>query len=179
MDNLQVSAAFSHHHKSFFLLQKETMTESYSWSTHREDLALGYLPPTLASTIQLMHLRLREHQEAGVGQKDSKSQGTRTSGKLCLLVVTGKSEQHDWVSKTRTIPTTVGVLSAMGNISWSPTLGEELPLLATSERRRISLPPEPGPDWLPSTKQPALKTYMLVTLNRLHLFLRIHGTTMI
>lgn len=61
MDNLQASAAFASHHKSFFLLWKEIMTEGYSWSTRREDLTLGYLTPSLTSTTQLLQLRLREH----------------------------------------------------------------------------------------------------------------------
>lgn len=36
-----------------------------------------------------------------------------------------ESEQQGWVNKTRTIPTTVSILTNMGEISWVPTLGEE------------------------------------------------------
>lgn len=75
-------------HRSGSFQQTETITESHNWSQYREQMTMGYLDPTDASTTQVVHLRLRGHPgRGGEMSEESKDQ------KVCYKIVSSRCDR--------------------------------------------------------------------------------------
>lgn len=88
----------SHFSSKKYLQHTETITENSNQSQYKEQVTLWCPAPADASTVQLLHLRLRDNCGRGSG-KIGRARGGEFAVGLYLLVMSGttpiKSHQHD------------------------------------------------------------------------------------
>lgn len=104
---MQLSLAVSPHQRSISVRQMETITETHNWTQCSAQWNLGSPAPKDASTPQLLHPRLREHHNGGVG--DPQSQNT---GVYCETV----SLRNGCTSQNRTLALSTDMLTQKGKV---------------------------------------------------------------